>query len=280
MSDDEPTADHTPADIREVMRTPQDYLKYVFRSSERRHLLVEGKSDRELFRRLLERIDSDYGRRVLVDTADRIARDPALAPGAEFGARDRIDRVCSLARGRPEAERLVGLVDREYHDFHIGTEVRDDHPADRVDGRLVRTCGHSVENYLFDFATFADRMREYVPDNVGATVALFERVFPDAVRVACAVGLACRQHPSGRQHSQTVERSSVGWQAVQISHDAGLRLDDGEWRAELDRRGKLPPGWADQAVAEYQRWQGCVAAADFAVVRWLCHGHIGVRAGG
>jgi hypothetical protein len=184
-------------EVAEVRRTPRDYLKYILQSSERHHLLVEGKSDRDLFQRLFERIDPNYRRRILIDTADRIAWDPELTPGTNYGARDKVVRVCTLAGALPDADRLVGVVDREYDDFRFDPEVCDDRPEVRVDGRLVRTRGHSVENYLFDFVTFGDRMREYVPSEVTRTIDLFRRVFPDAVRIACAIGLTCRHHPRG-----------------------------------------------------------------------------------
>jgi hypothetical protein len=68
----------------------------------------------------------------------------------------------------------------------------------------------------------------------------------------------------------------VSFHSLRIDSAGRLELDTDHWRTDLGSRKGLPTGWADDAPSEYARWREGVWAADFAVVRWLCHGHIGL----
>ncbi len=251
--------------------TPREYVREL-RISDQKRLLVEGPTDRELFRRLLQQVAPGYQRFLAIDTAERVCAASEAGEPQAVGNRARVLRVCELAAASPAADQVVGFVDREFDDFTFDPSLGDRHPGDVVAGRVVRARGHSVENYLFDFRAFGDRMREYVPaEDVEEALALFERVFPDAVRVACALGLTGYHHPDERWLKRLV--TSVGWQSLAVDGD-GLRLVVEHWGRELVRQGEQSER-VRTAERDYLRWWEVVRPADYGVVRWLCHGHIG-----
>ena len=139
---------------------------------------------------------------------------------------------------------------------------------------MVWSRGHSVENYLFDFRCFAEKAKEYLPaEFLSTAVQLFQQVFQDAVRVACALGLAGYHHPT--QNLKVMSRA-VDWHC--LSMDGGrLVLDLERWKQELAQK-HMASDWINEGEKQYLKWWVIVSSADYQVVRWLCHGHVGIAA--
>jgi hypothetical protein len=252
-----------------VLYTPKDYLRELQISKQKR-LLVEGSDDRDLLRRLFQQFFPEQARAVAIDTAEQLRDfDPPISP---MGNRHKVEEICKRAASLRQAENLVGFVDREFREFDSEPGLRDLAPDHRRDGRLIWSRGHSVENYLFDFTCFSDKVREYIPaDDLTPTVQLFEEVFQDAVRVACAVGLTGYHHPDQRLKLMA---DSMHWRCLGIANRR-LSLDLAGWKQQFAKRN-LSLSWVAEAEAQFAKWWSRVSSADYAVVRWLCHGHIGI----
>lgn len=258
------------ADENESKRTPDDYLHSVW-VGERRHLLVEGPDDRALLRRLFELVDPSYKRRVNIDVAN-----DHLKGVKTHGARALVMRTCELAAAHPVGSRVVGFVDREYDDFQFEPAIVDQCPTHVRDLCLLRARGHSIENYLFHPDPFFEQMRAFIPEDVPAARALLACVFPDALRIACTIGLCCRLNRIGN-HSQMIQDRPVRWQHLILDANGRMRLDFENWVRDLPNdRKPLPVGWADELARMYRPIFERAEQADLAVVRWVCHGHIGL----
>jgi hypothetical protein len=67
---------------------------------------------------------------------------------------------------------------------------------------------------------------------------------------------------------------SVNWECLQVESDR-LSLVSEAWQTRLANQGEQDY-WIAEAKSQYANWWGIVRTADYEIVRWLCHGHIGL----
>lgn len=244
---------------------PNEYGRYV-QMSRKKHLLVEGTDDERFFDILLDEMCSDPNQRktIIIDTAESL-----VAFHRTMGNRAKIEHVCSEVSSTPYANRFVGFVDREYRDFDLGYRLADNLGKHKLLGRLVWSRGHSIENYLFDFAILRVPFQElFVGRHYKQALGMFQALFQDALRLACALGL------TGHEYANLgLIQGSVVWQVLQLSTSV-LELDVKAWQATLEASG-LDRKEVRRITDIFRRQYAATQEADVETARWLCHGHIG-----
>lgn len=249
------------------------YRSYL-RFSNEKHLLVEGRDDKRVFALFLDELlvrrgaqSMRYG--IRIDCAEAL-----IDFGSKVGNREKVEVVCRSVSDLSFAEKLVGFVDRDFREFDRHPCLQDRVGGHLVSGRLVWSRGHSVENYYFDFDTLRNPLRAFsVTDRFCQALGLFEVIFEQTIRLACSASLAGDE----LQILKIVKKSATR-EIFQLhsGKEEILTLNLDVWRKNLKKHHRLSPDMADELIERFQGWNNPVEASDFCIVRWMCHGHIGL----
>lgn len=243
--------------------TLNDYIAYV-QTSHKKRLLVEGPDDYRLFSRLLDVFDKQRKQVDIDDASCLIGFEHPL------GNRDKVELVCSKVKDTDFSAKLVGFVDRDFRGFSWNPDLQDNIKFHRINDRLVWTRGHSIENYYFEFET----LREPI-STLSSTpyyqlaLDVFERNFERVIRLACISSLLGLEIENFE-----IIRSSISWKI--------FNLTDGEICLALSvldnimRTKNLPDVIINQVISRFDYWEQLVSRADYDLVRWICHGHMGL----
>jgi hypothetical protein len=243
--------------------TLNDYISYVL-TSHKRKLLVEGSDDNRLFNRLVDVFDKQR-KLVDIDNASQL-----IGFDQPIGNREKVELVCSTIEGTKFSEKLVGFVDREYRGFNWNLELQDQIQAHYVSGRLVWTRGHSIENYYFDFNTLRDPISTLSTTiYYQSALRLFEKIFEKAVRLACVASLL-----SVEIGNYQIIKSAMTWEMLSII-DNDLTIDLTKLTRTL-RKKNAPENIINLIKDRFDYYNGLVFTADYEIVRWICHGHMGL----
>jgi len=250
---------------------PESYRSYL-RFSHDRHLLVEGSDDKRVFTLFLDelhQVHSGIQFNVIVDSAEHL-----IDFGNIITNREKVEAICLSVSDLPYAGRLVGFVDRDFREFDRAPLLQDRIGAHKVSGRLVWSRGHSIENYYFEFDILRSSLRTFsVTDKFCNALSLFEAVFEQAIRLACAASLA------GEELQQLkLVKASVRQEIFQLRNDTNVTvaLDPAKWKENLTRYHRVSLDIAEKLTERFQFWSERVDESDFCAVRWMCHGHIGL----
>jgi hypothetical protein len=261
------------------MNAVSDRLKYDLHEykleiqiSEIKRLLVEGSDDKRFFSRLiLELVDntSHIGQQreeLFIDTAQE------LEGGFEkvLGNREKIEFVCS-SLDEECWKKFVAFVDREFRGFEFEEVIKDILPYHKVDKGLVRSRGHSVENYFFDSKVLRESFKDLVPiDWFDQVIEMFDRIVESVLKLACALSL------TGNELEQLkLIKRSVHWKLIEIDNlNARISLD--QWKDELINVHRQDSMVSISLIEKYNFWQKRLEDVDLKTLQWLCHGHIGM----
>jgi hypothetical protein len=230
-------------------------------------ILVEGPEDQRAIRFLVERHRAEKGgtaRSVQVDTAAIVD----LPPGAAHGNREKVEWCCEHI----DSPKLYCFADREFRGFTIADEIRDEIEDHQVNGRLVWSRGHSIENYYFD-AQILDPPLTYLAalsQVLAPALDLFKEVFPTLLQQIGALSLVGRE----LANLERIE-ASIQWSMFAIA-GSKIEVNLAAWKTNL-RAVNMSDDVIDKVTQTYERYISTVVAADLETVRWLCHGHIGMR---
>jgi hypothetical protein len=250
----------------------QDYTAYI-KMSNNRHLLVEGKQDRRLFTELLDVAFRDFAIRISRDEVNIDVAQDLIGTGFQDtrGNRQKVELVSEAIGRTADRKKFVGFVDREFRGFEWGDRFADHINGHYVLDRLVWSRGHSVENYYFDLASLQGPLRAFSRSHrFGEALALFQVICESVIRFACAASLAGLE-----LNMITVLRRSLHWRLVDLG-PSGASIRTEEWKESLRRNQKLTEEMARLVIERYESWVRRVEAADFGIIRWLCHGHVGL----
>jgi len=249
---------------------PEDYLRYI-QMNAKKHLLVEGREDKRIIKLLLDELTQNN--HILategildIDTAEMLSFDDTP------NNRDRVKVICQKVQEKPYAEKLVGFVDREFEEFEYNSNIEDKLKKHEVQGRLIWSRGHSIENYFFDFLILRNSFRDLVViDYFTQSLEIFEKIMKPTIEIACAVSLAAKE--LGKL--QRIE-NTISWQLIQLT-DEKVEIVIGNWQKKLSVEYGFTEEETRSFIEKYTTWHQIVKLADFQVVRWLCHGHIGMK---
>ncbi len=182
-----------------------------------------------------------------------------------------METISESVNGKKYARRFVGFVDREFRGFHIDDVIKDDIDKHNTIDRLIWSRGHSIENYYFDLSTLRRPLRNFsTTPFFDDALDLFEQCLEQTIEIACAVGLAASE--CGMLQSV---KSSIDWKVLEFNNSE-LIVNTGIWLSVLVSKKKVRTEDAHLLVETFQSWFTKVSVTDFKIVRWLCHGHIGV----
>lgn len=255
-----------------VKYNPAGY-RNLLRFSSKTHLLVEGKDDKQLFKLLLDeffdQMSQEGNIKIVIDSAEDLIDFQEV-----IGNREKVERICENISGTSAASKLVGFVDREFREFEFDYTLRDGLIEHKVIDRLVWSRGHSVENYFFDFSILRNPLRDLsATEWFDRALILFENFLEPTIRLACAASLV------GKELERiNLMKDSIHWSIIEFdsldSPNILIRFDILE--DNLINQKKISSDEASRIVEYYKRWLQKIGKADFRVVRWLCHGHIGL----
>ena len=243
--------------------TLNDYIAYVF-TSHKKKLLVEGSYDNSLFNRLIDVFDKQRNLVDVDDASQLIGFEQAI------GNREKVELVCSTIERTNFSEKLVGFVDRDYRGFNWNPELQDEIQAHFINGRLVWTRGHSIENYYFDFHTLREPISSLsTTPYYHAALRVFETIFEKTIRLACVASLVGIEIGNYR-----MIKSAITWETLtMIGND--LQIDLLKLERTLRKRN-TPENTITQILDRIDFYTDLVLPADYEIVRWMCHGHIGL----
>lgn len=255
------------------------YLKNSIISGKNKHILVEGKDDKYLIERLWQDFSTQNSQNstceILVDCAENLIKEEdSLNPF--LNNRQKVESIANSILEQPYANDFIGFVDREFHKFEwdceINAELQDLIESHEVINRLVLSRGHSIENYIFDFSILYEVL-EYLSTTAYANQAieLFKESFQSALRVACSIGLAATK-------AQVLSRSdsTIDYKLLEITSTGEVIFKVDNWVQKLIDRG-ISADQAQDIGLHYTTYTDQVSRASIALVRWICHGHIGYQ---
>jgi Protein of unknown function (DUF4435) len=244
-----------------------DYLASIELGGNK-HLLVEGPSDVEVFRKLLDRLVFDGGNHgVAIQMADN------LDISGQSGNRSKVEYVCKVVSQdqRFNSQRVIfaGFVDREFNKFDYEGKICDLLERHYSEECLFWSRGHSIENYFFEESIFIELFLDLVNVSwINQVTARFKNIFDEVVRLACAVGLAAHKLKS----SDSVRRHT-NFNHLKINGKK-VSIDLQNWKEDLINKGESITTMEE--LAKYTLYSGKLTNVDIKVVKWLCDGHLGL----
>jgi len=258
---------------------PQSYRLYLrnsIASGKNKHILVEGKDDKYLIERLWQDFSASNSTNIigeiLVDSAENLIKGDELHPF--YNNREKVEFRTNTIYGKSYADDFVGFVDRELHKFDwdcdVSSEFQDLMESHEVIQRLVRSRGHSIENYIFDFSILYTVL-EYLSTTAYANTAieLFKETFQSALCVACSIGLAAAK-------AQVIAKTNatIDYNILEINSEKEVIFKIDNWIEKLAIRG-ISDIQKQDVKSYYHIYNERVSKASISLVRWICHGHIG-----
>ncbi len=257
-----------------VKYTPQQYQSFL-QNSNKKHILVEGKNDKYLIERLWGDFANKFGTSeikdlVVVDSAESFIK----ADSRSGSNKEKVIEICQSVNNKSYANRFVGFVDRDLDKFDWDSEktetIKDNLQGHEIEGRMVRSRGHSIENYLFETACFCESLELISTITyAGKAIKLFESVFESAIYSACIIGLAAAKSNLLKKIQLT-----ISWELIELGRQKVIFLLE-DWLQKLANERNLSPEEIQYLSANYEVYSNYVSKTSFSVIRWLCHGHTG-----
>jgi len=252
-------------DLKESLN---DYLGAIEMGGEK-HLLVEGSSDVEVFKKFLDRLISDgFNYRLTIQMADN------LSISGQAGNRSKVEYVCEIVsqdqRLNSQGIIFAGFVDREFNQFDYENTVFDLLGKHYFERCLFWSRGHSIENYFFEVSIFNELFLDLLNIPwIDQVILKFKDVFDEVIRLACAVGLAAHK----LQRSDLVRRYT-NLEHLKIDGNT-VTIDLQNWKNHLINKGE-PISSVEELVAKYMAYSEKLASVDLTIAKWLCDGHLGL----
>ena len=246
--------------------------RIVLRMRTARTLLVEGETDKTVIQRLLLEHPADekpVASRPLIDT-------PALLSDQALSGLGNKEQVKLIAEScAVEARKFMALIDREWEGFDSESLelAACDHEYDRVTTTLIKTFGHSIENYFFDHMTFISLLRRQFPESLSnGVLRLIQEQFPKICELALAYSLTAKE-------MQLITRLAglISWQCIDLE-EAHFELNEA-FIGALAARG-VERGQVVNFVTRAKAIQRKIAERnpDSRIIKWANHGHLGSEA--
>lgn len=258
--------------------TIEEYQVLLMMEEEKR-ILVEGSSDKHLFELLIDEIKvhkkseiSQQRVSFIVESSDLIDAKEIFNKGEKrkISNREKVEKICKILEQDPNSHKLIGFVDREFREFEYSSEVLDKIQCHCCKERILWTRGHSIENYFFEHLVLREIIKLKIAENwFGKVVSLFDKYFNACILIACAIGITAKNNSQINKVQQ-----SIHWQMFEIE-EKKLKFNTDIWAIHLIERQSLNLDKVEKLKSDFADWIAKLKDADYTVLRWLCHGHIG-----
>jgi hypothetical protein len=243
-------------------------------------LLVEGNDDSIFFQlikdELIQKLDTDELERlkqlscIEIDTAAMI-KSPE---NSVLGNREKVEYICQRADSIIDfTGLLLGFVDREFRAFNIDEYIQDQLTTHRTIGRLVWSRGHSVENYLFEFSTLRNELRNLgISPNysIQNSLQIFELNFNTIINIASSISLAAKDNDLIKLVESSFDSSAFEF----IGNN--IQFSPSKWSHVLSSKKRLDDSHRQSLLESLNSYLLTTQGCDTQTLRWLCHGHIGL----
>jgi len=249
--------------------TINEYLTNVHMSSNPT-LLVEGADDKRFFKFLAEDyqtlVEDARQPNIHIDCADMLSNEESM------GNREKVEEVAERIRNKTYKNRFLGFVDREFREFIINDHLEDTLMQQKQEDRLIWSRGHSIENYLFDFSILRKPLRDFsVSDHFDKALDLMEENFVSIIRIAGAFSLTAY-----KTEMISLGQGAMSWKIFDFTDDS-LKINMNSLEERLLNIHNLDSERTEKFLSEYTNQIPLTEKANFEVVRWVTHGHIGMK---
>ncbi|MEB3340216.1 DUF4435 domain-containing protein [Okeania sp.] len=255
--------------------TPKEYRIYLMNSNQK-HILVEGKNDKYFIERMLSYLANEIDKpelneQVVVDSAEFLIK----ADSGTGNNKEKVEEIANSVVDKPYSQRFIAFIDRELYLFNWDYEqtqiLQDNFPAHNIEKRIIRTRGHSLENYLFELDIVSNffNINTIIPNPQIAT-NLFRQIFKSVIYSACTIGLAATK----TKLLQKIESGILWRNFIELtSGEINFLLED--WLDFLTDKRSVPDSKILEIKQNYEIYIQLINQTSFEIVRWLSHGHIG-----
>ena len=272
------TKDRPPAMERRI----DSFINEITKMTKKSFLLVEGGDDVAFFSCLTS--DRSGNGNIEVWTANK------LKENRRENNKEKILQVEEEIRQDDKiSSRFLAFIDRDYENFCDDGDTLHYPPIKQRD-RVVRTRGHSIENYFFEFIVMRDQLLKYhgkeAPEYTIDALKSMEQHFSEIIRIACALSLAAKDSQLITRLRNTLEElgKCIGirddWMVIDYDESSELPVT-------LDKEGlvhHLQRLDANNSLGGRVQW--FIDDFDYFMDRLkeqrdeylpglLCHGHIG-----
>ena len=227
-----------------------------------RTLLLEGREDKSLLLRLVNKLRKEQKISIVIDTVE-----PIRAVNGITSNREKVEKI---HRTIADPARFGAFVDREFREF----DTRDGFLIDTLSTHRVDytscfwTRGHSTENYFLTPDYLINFLNFWFPDlDTGTWVTRITERFRDFLTASMCLSLFLREHDLFSKSVGILRRSQwkeVGGKSI---------LDSALISAQLSQRG-VPSHISEKFAAHYSKCSPAVADRLGDKLRWTTHGHL------
>ncbi|NEQ36247.1 MAG: DUF4435 domain-containing protein [Okeania sp. SIO3I5] len=255
--------------------TPKEYRIYLNNSSQK-HILVEGKNDKYFLERMLSYLANEIDKpelteQVVVDSAASLIE----SESGTGSNKEKVEEIANSVVDKPYSQRFIAFIDRELYLFDWDYEqtqiLQDNFPRHNIEKRIIRTRGHSLENYLFEVDIVSNffNLNTTIPNPQIAT-NLFKQIFKSVIYSACTIGLAATKSSL----LQKIESGILWRNFIELtSGEINFLLED--WLDFLIDKRSVSNSKISEIKHNYKTYIQLINQTSFEIVRWLSHGHIG-----
>jgi hypothetical protein len=255
--------------------TPAGYRLYI-RNSKKKHILVEGKTDKVAFDYIKTslKINED----IEVESAENLVKFEDINGNVlAIGNREKVESISQsiveqshnyeISGKVPYANKYVGFADREMRDFIIGDSIQDALNSHKVLNRLVWSRGHSIENYLLDLKLLSEPFNIFSPEYSIKSHELLEAVWISMLRLSCAASLTAIE-----TEKLSLITNTINWEILEID-PPHIQLNTDHWKQKLIGSNLLEDN-VNEIIERFIFWSGIFDTVGLPLLRWICHGHI------
>ncbi|GAA5527641.1 DUF4435 domain-containing protein [Herpetosiphon gulosus] len=249
-----------------------EYPVYIKFSSYKKHLLVEGSSDWNAFKKIIHTIseiqeDESIAEDIFIDTAEMFSN----SGNEVHGNRMKVELACKLIEEKISSGKVLGFVDREFRNFTIDSKITDEINKHYRDGIIIWSRGHSIENYLFNIRILKSVFQDITDTRYRYDASIkFNKIFASILVNVCILSFVCCE-------SDNIDRTSnqITFNCFNISDDKI------SFNMEIFVENLRNNGFSIENIQKikdsFDKYQNIVHNTDPSVLRWICHGHVGIN---
>mgnify|MGYP001803155046 CR=1 FL=1 len=237
---------------------PNEYEIAIGEISHRKRLIVEGPTDKNVFKTLLCQFDEYENElsiqnkinedNIDIDCVEDLPQNDFNLNGCTInqnGNRGKVEYLHETLQNSPKHNNLVFFADREFREFNI----------------LRQSLRGLTKDQLYD---------EYIKN--------YEKLFYNTIRFATAISLALKDC----EKIQALE-DKFNWDLIDVD-DSEVILNVEECKIRLKNqqgsaKNRISLEDVETVIASFQNWYIKLKknAIEINTIRWICHGHIGAK---